>query len=122
MSDEQITVVLAHGTVAGRLALRMLVEIEDGFEVVGEADHVGRAGQLARELRPSFLVVHAAVLADARPGPLPLSCRLVFLGLEPHTGAEGLGVHDYVQWDRAGEDLPAILHRSRGQLGLVPEP
>jgi DNA-binding NarL/FixJ family response regulator len=106
-------VVIAHGSAAGRFALRMLVDGEPGVEVVAAATLATEAGRLAREYDADFLVLYEGLLATGRPGVLPASCSLVILGLEDHpaaaVAAKARGARDYVLWDRAAEDLPPLL-------------
>jgi DNA-binding NarL/FixJ family response regulator len=110
---DPIRVVIAHGSPAGRFALRMLVEAEPGVEVVAAATLATEAGRLAREHRADFLVLYEGLLAVGRPGVLPVTCALVLLGLEDHpaaaAAAKARGARFYVLWDRAAEDLPPLL-------------
>jgi DNA-binding NarL/FixJ family response regulator len=108
-------VVIAHGSPAGRFALRMLVEAVPGVEVVAAATLATEAGRLAREHDADFLVLYEGLLAVGRPGVLPVSCTLVLLGLEDHPAATAVakarGARHYVLWDRAPEELPPLLRR-----------
>lgn len=106
-------VVVAHATVAGRLALRMLVENEPALELVAEAATAAHAGRLAREQDADFLVLYDGLLATGRTGVLPASCTVVLLGMEDEPAAATAalipGTRRYVLWDRAAEDLPPVL-------------
>jgi DNA-binding NarL/FixJ family response regulator len=112
-------VVLAHGSPAGRYALRLLVDAEPGAEVVAAAAQAAAAGRLAREHDADVLVISEQLLAASRPGLLPASCAVVVLGLEDHpaaaVAAKARGAHHYVLWDRAADDLPPLLHGPAAQ-------
>jgi DNA-binding NarL/FixJ family response regulator len=112
-------VVIAHGSPAGRFALRMLVDGEPGVEVVAAATLATEAGRLAREHGADFLVLYEGLLAVGRPGVLPTTCALVILGLEDHpaaaAAAKARGARDYVLWDRAAEELPPLLRSATVQ-------
>lgn len=105
--------VIAHPTVAGRLALRMLLETEDGVDIVADADEAPLAGRLAHERHAACVVIHESLLACARLGPLAPHTSLVVLGMEQHpeaaAAAKRNGASAYVQWDRASDDLPGTL-------------
>ncbi|MCW3024112.1 MAG: hypothetical protein JWR30_3434 [Conexibacter sp.] len=106
-------VVIAHATVAGRLALRMLMENEPELELVAAAATAADAGRVARERHADFLVLYEGLLATGRTGVLPAACTVVLLGMEgrPAAGTAALipGARRYVLWDRAAEDLPPVL-------------
>jgi DNA-binding NarL/FixJ family response regulator len=106
-------VVVAHATVAGRLALRMLVENEPELEFVAEAATAVDAGRIAREQHADFLVLSDGLLATGRTGVLPASCTVVLLGMEDEPAAATAalipGPRRYVLWDRAAEELPPVL-------------
>jgi DNA-binding NarL/FixJ family response regulator len=112
-------VVIAHGSAAGRLALRMLVDAEPGIAVVASAAQATEAGRLARAHDADFLVLSEQLLAMGRPGVIPASCALVVLGLEDHpaaaVAAKARGARQYVLWDRAAEELPPVLHGAAAQ-------
>jgi DNA-binding NarL/FixJ family response regulator len=107
-------VVIAHGSPAGRFALRMIVEAEPGVEVVAAATLAAEAGCLARSHDADVLILYQGLLAVGSPGVLPASCAVIVLGLEDHpaatAAAKARGARDYVLWDRAAEDLPPLLH------------
>jgi DNA-binding NarL/FixJ family response regulator len=106
-------VVIAHGSAAGRYALRLLVDAEPGIEVVAAAAQAAAGGRLAREHDADVLVLSEQLLAVGRPGVLPASCAVVVLGLEDHpaaaAAAKARGARHYVLWERAAEDLPPVL-------------
>jgi DNA-binding NarL/FixJ family response regulator len=111
--------VIAHPTAAGRLALRMVMEIEDGLEIAAVAGDAKLAGRLAHELHAACIVIHDSLLARAQLGPLAPGTSLVVLGMEQHpeaaAAAKRNGATAYVQWDRASDDLPRTLRGLDGQ-------
>jgi DNA-binding NarL/FixJ family response regulator len=109
-------VVIAHGSPAGRYALRLLVDAEPGIETVAVTAQATEGGRLARAHDADFLVLSEQLLAVGRPGLMPASCAVVVLGLEDHpaaaAAAKARGARSYVLWDRAAEDLPPVLRRA----------
>jgi DNA-binding NarL/FixJ family response regulator len=106
-------VVVAHGSAAGRYALRLLIDAEPGIDMVAAATQAIEGGRLARDHDADVLVLSEQLLAEGRPGVMPASCAVVVLGLEDHpaaaAAAKARGARHYVLWDRAAEDLPPVL-------------
>lgn len=98
-------ILLADDVPTFRRIIRLMLEREDRFEVVGEADSGDEAVALAAEHRPDVIVLDLDMpvsgqevlpqLHEAHP-----DVRIVVLtGLDPagFGGAEGLGVHSVVK-------------------------
>jgi two-component system response regulator NreC len=127
-----IRVVLADDHVVLRAGLRALLEAEMGIEVVGEASTGDEAVDLARELKPTIVVMDLSMPGS---GGLEATRRIVALGLETrvlvltmHAEEEYLvpvleaGASGYLTKTAADRSLiEAIRVVARGEVFLPPQ-
>ncbi|HET6617263.1 MAG TPA: response regulator transcription factor [Gemmatimonadota bacterium] len=128
----EIRVVLADDHVVLRAGLRALLEAEMGIEVVGEASTGDEAVDLARELKPTIVVMDLSMPGS---GGLEATRRIVALGLETrvlvltmHAEEEYLvpvleaGANGYLTKTTADRSLiEAIRVVARGEVFLPPQ-
>lgn len=128
----EIRVVLADDHVVLRAGLRALLEAEMGIDVVGEASTGDEAVDLARELKPTIVVMDLSMPGS---GGLEATRRIVALGLETrvlvltmHAEEEYLvpvleaGASGYLTKTAADRSLiEAVRAVARGEVFLPPQ-
>ena len=130
--ESQITIVLADDHLVVRSGLRMLLEAEDGFEVVAEAGDVAEARQRVRAFRPSVLLLDLNMpdgpslpaipgIRESAPGT-----QIVVLTMQSDPGfaREALrsGAVGYVLKEAADTELvQAVRLAAQGRTYLSPE-
>ena len=129
--NEKITIVLADDHRVVRAGLRMLLERQDDFEVVGEAGDVPESVRRVTALRPDVLILDLSM-----PGEPALAAIPRIREIEPHTqivvltmqsdpafarDAMRAGAVAYVLKDAAGSELvQAVRNAADGVTYLHP--
>lgn len=124
-----IRIVLADDHAVVRRGLRMLLDREPGFEVVGEAASAGAAHQLVLDTRPDVLVLDLSMPNGSSLEVMPLVRResprtqIVVLTMHAEPGfvrqALEAGALGYVLKEAAGEELTEAVRRAvRGERYL----
>jgi two-component system response regulator NreC len=130
--SEQITVVLADDHVVVRSALRMLLDEEDGIEVVAEAGDAADAIRFVNGHRPAVLILDINMPGGSGLGAIPTirsqspETQIVMLTMQAETSAarEALqaGVLGYILKESAAEELvKAVRLAAEGRTYLQPE-
>ena len=127
-----ITIVVADDHVVVRTGLRLLLEAEDGFEVVAEADDVASARRYVRAHRPNVLVLDLNMPGESSLAAIPAlreeapDTQIVVLTMQddPAFAREALnaGALGFVL-KRAAEDelIEAVRLAARGERYLNPQ-
>ena len=115
----QITVVIADDHIVMRQGLRLLIDNEDGLQVLAEAGNVPDAERLTRAHRPSVLVLDLSMPGGSSLEAIPRlhetapETALVALTMQtdPAFAREALraGAHGVVLTEAAGDDLPEAI-------------
>ncbi len=130
--DSPITIVLADDHHVVRSGLRMLLEAEEGFEVVGEAANVTEARRRVNAHRPSVLILDLNMPGGSSLTAIPaigesFPCtRIVVLTMQsdPAFAREALrsGATGYVLKEAADAELvQAVRLAAEGRTYLSPE-
>lgn len=131
MNDSRITLVLADDHHVVRQALRMLLESEPGFVVVGETFDGLRVTDLVVRLEPDILLVDLMmpglsgmeVTRQVRKRCAATKVILLSMHMNEAHVLEALrsGVHGYVRKDATATDLIAAIHTvAEGRMYLSP--
>lgn len=131
-SEEAISVVLCDDHAVVRSALRMLLETEDGIEVVAEAGDAQAAIRYAGGHRPSVMILDINMPGGSGIAAIPAingaspETRIVMLTMQEETAAarEALqaGVQGYILKEAASEELvKAVRLAAEGKTYLQPE-
>jgi len=132
VTETQTTIVLADDHVVVRRGLRMLLDSEDGFEVVAEAGDVMAAIRYVRAYRPTVLVLDVTMPEGSTLPSIPTfkeaspQTAIVVLTMEsdPAFAREALraGALGYVLKEAADDELVhAVRLASDGQTYLHPQ-
>jgi two-component system response regulator NreC len=130
--NDAITVVLADDHVVVRSALRLLLEGEDGIEVVAEAGDAASAIRYVNGHRPTVLILDIHMPGGSGLGAIPAirdqspDTQIVMLTMQAETSAarEALqaGVVGYILKEAASEELvKAVRLAAEGKTYLQPE-
>ena len=130
--SDPITVVLADDHVVVRSALRMLLEDENGIEVVAEAGDADSAIRYVNGHHPAVLILDINMPGGSGLGAIPTirsqspETQIVVLTMQAETSAarEALqaGVLGYILKEAAGEELvKAVRLAAEGKTYLQPE-
>ena len=130
-TDTVLTVVLADDHVVVRSGLRLLLEAEDGLDVVGECGDVAGARELVGELRPDVLVLDLHMPGEPSLAAIPglrelrpdTSVIVLTAQRDPSFAAEALrlGAAGYLPKEAAeGQLLEAIRVAAGGGTYLEP--
>lgn len=130
--NDAITVVLADDHVVVRSALRLLLEGEEGIEVVAEAGDAASAIRYVNGHRPSVLILDIHMPGGSGLGAIPTirsqspETQIVMLTMQAETSAarEALqaGVLGYILKEAASEELvKAVRLAAEGKTYLQPE-
>jgi two-component system, NarL family, response regulator NreC len=121
-SSEAIRIVLADDHAVVRSGLRMLLDSEDGFEVVAEASDVEGAGRYVRGHHPDVLVLDLNMPGGSSVEAIPVirsespDTQIVVLTMqqEPAFAREALGAGalGYVLKEAADEELVEAVRRA----------
>lgn len=116
--DSKIRVLIADDVADLRTMVRITIEIDGRFEVVGEAADGREAIELARRLRPDIVILDLSMphmdgleaIPEIRRGS-PTSKILVLSGFDERVGehALSLGADAYMSKNRHIDDLPPNL-------------
>jgi two-component system, NarL family, response regulator NreC len=128
---EQVRIAIADDHAVVRSGLRLLLEAEDGFVVVGEAGDVPGAARCCERNRPDVLLLDLAMPGDSSLAAVPrLVERFPAVGIailtmeeQPAFAREALrrGARGYVLKEAAGDDLVrAVRAVARGSTYLTP--
>jgi two-component system, NarL family, response regulator NreC len=122
-----ITLVLADDHTVMRNGLRMLLDAEDDFEVLGEAGDVRSAFQAVRNHRPDVLVLDlnmpggSSIEAIKRLAPIAPHMSVVVLTMEEDRAfvrdALDAGARDYVLKHAAGRQLVRSIRAAVAAAG-----
>ena len=130
--NNAITVVLADDHVVVRSALRLLLEGEEGIEVVAEAGDAAAAIRYVNGHRPTVLILDIHMPGGSGLGAIPAirdqspETQIVMLTMQAETSAarEALqaGVVGYILKEAASEELvKAVRLAAEGKTYLQPE-
>lgn len=128
----QISVVLADDHAVVRSALKMLLETEDGIEVVAEAENAASAIRYVGGHRPSVLILDInmpggsglAAIPEIRSSSPETSIVMLTMQEETASAREALqaGVLGYILKEAASEELvKAVRLAAEGKTYLQPE-
>ncbi len=131
MGEERIRILIVDDHAIVRKGLAMVLRLEPGFEVVGEAENGHRAIELARTLRPDLVLLDLKMpemdgeeVAAALRATLPDVRLLVLTGVELDEGLVdtlAAGVDGYILKDVEPDELAqAIRAVARGEAYLHP--
>src|SRR2546423_1386612 len=132
-SSAPITILLADDHRVVRAGLRLLLEAEDGFEVVGEAGDVAEAERRLDVYRPRVLILDLNMPGESSLDAIPRltemapDTRIVVLTMQDDTGfaREALrgGAVGYVLKDAADRELvQAVPLAPAGRTNPRPQP
>lgn len=130
--NDSITVVLADDHVVVRSALRLLLEGEEGIEVVAEAGDAASAIRYVNGHRPAVLILDINMPGGSGLGAIPTirsqspETQIVMLTMQAETSSarEALqaGVLGYILKEAASEELvKAVRLAAEGKTYLQPE-
>jgi len=128
---DRVRIVIADDHVVVRRGLRMLLDAEDGFEVVAEAGNVEDARRYVRAHRPGILVLDLNMPGDDSLELIPQirdeapATEIVVLTMQSETGfartALQAGAKGYVLKEAADDELvEAVRAAARGETYLNP--
>jgi two-component system, NarL family, response regulator NreC len=128
---DRVRIVIADDHVVVRRGLRMLLDAEDGFEVVAEAGNVEDARRYVRAHRPGILVLDLNMPGDDSLEAIPQirdeapATEIVVLTMQSETGfartALQAGAKGYVLKEAADDELvEAVRAAARGETYLNP--
>ncbi|MDQ4129905.1 MAG: response regulator transcription factor [Actinomycetota bacterium] len=95
-----------------RVAARMVVELTDGFEVVGEADSGEVAVELARELEPDLVLMDVNL-----PGMNGLEATRQILAETPRTRVLVLSTYEPQEYESRAVEAGAIGYVPKSAFG-----
>jgi NarL family two-component system response regulator LiaR len=132
LRDHPIRLILVDDHWVVRQGLRMFLERDPAFEIVGEADNGATAVRLAHELLPDVVLMDllmpvmdgiAATTAIRRESPdVEVLALTSALEDEQVVGAIRAGAIGYVLKDTLGEELKRAIHAAaEGQVYLSPQ-
>ena len=128
---DRVRIVIADDHAVVRRGLRMLLDAEDGFEVVAEAGNVEDARRYVRAHRPGILVLDLNMPGDDSLEAIPQirdeapATEIVVLTMQSETGfartALQAGAKGYVLKEAADDELvEAVRAAARGETYLNP--
>lgn len=129
--SEQVRIAIADDHAVVRSGLRLLLEAEDGFLVVGEAGDVAGAVRCCERDRPDVLLLDLTMPGDSSLAAVPelverfpgVAIAILTMEEQPAFAREALrrGARGYVLKEAAGDDLVrAVRAVARGRTYLTP--
>ena len=129
--SEQVRIAIADDHAVVRSGLRLLLEAEEGFVVVGEAGDVAGAVRCCEQDRPDVLLLDLAMPGDSGLDAVPrlverfpaVAIAILTMEEQPAFAREALrrGARAYVLKEAAGDDLVrAVRAVARGSTYLTP--
>lgn len=112
MGELTVRVVIVDDQEPFRIAARMVVELTDGFEVVGEAETGEASVELARRLQPDLVLMDVNL-----PGMNGLEATRRILSETPATRVLVLSTYEPQVYERQAVESGAIAYISKSAFG-----
>ncbi|MDQ4129513.1 MAG: response regulator transcription factor, partial [Actinomycetota bacterium] len=112
MGEVTVRVMIVDDQEPFRVAGRMVVELTDGFEVVGEADSGEAAVELARQLAPDLVLMDVNL-----PGMNGLEATRLILAERPQTRVLVLSTYEPQEYESRAVEAGAIGYIPKSAFG-----